>query len=211
MTHDMTPVIAPKADQLTADDLLGGPITVRIRDVKVQAGTEQPVSIYYEGDNNKPWRPCKTVARLLVAAWGADAKKYIGRSATLYRDDEVKWAGVKTGGVRVSHLSHIETDLILALTVTRGKKTPTRVKPLKAEPVPLKVVEKPAATDGFDLAEFEATVNLALTNFDDAETLATWWEEQKPHRLQARDADKARAGQIATRVNEQIEKLKGDC
>lgn len=209
MTHDMTRVIEPKSDQINADDFMAGPKTFRIKGVSITPGSEQPVSIALE--DSKPWKPCKSMNRLLVAAWGSDAKEYAGRSVTLYRDPKVKWGGMEVGGIRVSHLSHIERDMIVALTMTKGKRAPYTVKPLKAEPVPLKVVEKPAATDGFDLAEFEATVNLAMTNFEDAETLATWWEEQKPYRLQARDADKSRAGQIATRVNEQIEKLKGDC
>lgn len=209
MTHDMTRVIEPKSDQINADDFMAGPKTFRIKGVSITPGSEQPVSIALE--DSKPWRPCKSMNRLLVAAWGSDAKEYAGRSVTLYRDPKVKWGGMEVGGIRVSHLSHIERDMVLALTMTKGKRAPYTVKPLKAEPVPLKVVEKPAPTDGFDLQEFESTVNLALTNFDDSETLATWWEEQKPYRLQARDADKARAGQIATRVNEQIEKMKGDC
>lgn len=209
MTHDMTRVIEPKSDQINADDFMAGPKTFRIKGVSITPGSEQPVSIALE--DSKPWKPCKSMNRLLVAAWGSDAKEYAGRSVTLYRDPKVKWGGMEVGGIRVSHLSHIERDMIVALTMTKGKRAPYTVKPLKAEPVPLKVVEKPADTGGFDLAEFEATVNLALTNFEDADTLSTWWEEQKPYRLQARDADKARAGQIATRVNEQIEKLKGDC
>lgn len=209
MTHDMTTVIEPRSDQINADDFMAGPKTFRIKGVSITPGSEQPVSISLE--DSKPWKPCKSMNRLLVAAWGSDAKEYTGRSVTLYRDPKVKWGGMEVGGIRVSHLSHIERDMIVALTMTKGKRAPYTVKPLKAEPVPLKVVEKPAPTDGFDLAEFEATVNLAMTNFENAETLATWWEEQKPYRLQARDADKARAGQIATRVNEQIEKMKGDC
>lgn len=209
MTHDMTRVIEPKSDQINADDFMAGPKTFRIKGVSITPGSEQPVSIALE--DSKPWRPCKSMNRLLVAAWGSDAKEYAGRSVTLYRDPKVKWGGMEVGGIRVSHLSHIERDMVLALTMTKGKRAPYTVKPLKAEPVPLKVVEKAAQTAGFDIQEFEATVNLALTNFEDAETLATWWEEQKPYRLQARDADKARAGQIATRVNEQIEKMKGDC
>lgn len=209
MTHDMTGVIEPKSDQINADDFMAGPKTFRIKGVSITPGSEQPVTISLE--DSKPWRPCKSMNRLLVAAWGANAKEYAGRSVTLYRDPKVKWGGMEVGGIRVSHLSHIERDMVLALTMTKGKRAPYTVKPLKAEPVPLKVVEKPAPAEGFDLADFEATVNLALTNFEDAETLATWWEEQKPYRLQARDADKARAGQIATRVNEKIEKMKGDC
>ncbi len=47
--NDMTQVIQPKSDQINADDLIAGPITVKITDVKIQGGTEQPVSIHIEG------------------------------------------------------------------------------------------------------------------------------------------------------------------
>lgn len=215
MTHDMSSVIAPRSDQQNADDFVAGPRTIRIRDVKISAGSEQPISVYFDGDDGKPWKPCKTTARLMVAAWGKDSREYAGRSLTLYRDPDVKWAGMAVGGIRISHMSHIDSDMVYAATVTKGKRAPIRVKPLKAYVAPLKVVEPESTgeTDhtAFDMADFENIVNLALVNMTDAETLATWWEEQKPLRLQARDTDKARAGQIATRVNEQIEKLKGDC
>lgn len=206
MTSDMSKVIQPKSDQINADDFLSGPRTFRIKSVSITPGTEQPVTIQLE--DSKPWRPCKSMSRLLVAAWGPDAKVYAGRSVTLYCDPKVKWGGMEVGGIRVSHMSHIDTDLVLALTMTKGKKAPTRVKPLKAEPVPLKVVET-KTEECFDFDGFEAIVNIAITNMTD--DLATWWDEQKPLRLQARDADKERAGRLAMRVNEQIEKLKGDC
>lgn len=211
MTHDMSSVIAPRSDQQNADDFVAGPRTIRIRDVKISAGSEQPISVYFDGDEGKPWKPCKTTARLMVAAWGKDSREYAGRSLTLYRDPEVKWAGMAVGGIRISHMSHIDSDMVYAATVTKGKRAPIRVKPLKADVAPLKVVEPAQSEDAFDMAEFENIVNLALVNMTDPDTLATWWNEQKPLRLQARDTDKNRAGVIATRVNEQIEKLKGDC
>lgn len=128
--NDMRTVIIPKSDQINADDLLAGPITITIRDVKITPGTEQPVSIYFEGDNNKPWRCCKSMSRVLVAAWGPDATKYIGRSATLYCDPKIKWGGMEVGGIRVSHLSHIEREMMMALTATKGKRAPFIVKPM---------------------------------------------------------------------------------
>jgi hypothetical protein len=128
--NDMSKVIVAKSDQLNSDDLVGGPITITIRDVKI-SGTEQPVSIFYDGDNGKPWKPCKSMARVMVAAWLADANKYIGRSLTLYRDPKVKWAGMEVGGIRISHMSHIERDMLLVLNETKGKKAAVTVKPLK--------------------------------------------------------------------------------
>ena len=80
--NDMTAAIVPKSDQLNADDLIAGPITIKVTEVTIRAG-EQPVSIHYEGDNGKPYKSCKSMNRVLVMCWGADAKNYIGRSMTL--------------------------------------------------------------------------------------------------------------------------------
>lgn len=127
--NDMTRVIVPKSDQINADDLLSGPITITITDVKVAPGQEQPVSIYFEG-SDKAYRCCKSMSRVLVAAWGPDASKYKGRSLTLYCDPKVKWGGMEVGGIRISHMSHIESAMTMALTVTRANKKPFTVKPI---------------------------------------------------------------------------------
>jgi hypothetical protein len=131
--NDMTAVIVPKSDQINADDLIAGPRTIRIREIDIRAGTEQPVSIFFDGDNGKPWRPCKSMSRVLVSAWGPDAKAYTGRSVTLYRDPTVQWGGMAVGGIRISHMSHIDRDLVLALTATKGKRAVTKILPLKAD------------------------------------------------------------------------------
>ena len=131
---DMSQVITPRSDQLNSDSLLSGPLTIRIREVDIRPGTEQPVSVFYDGDEGKPWKPCKSTSRVLVAAWGPDASKYAGRSVTLYRDPDVKWGGMAVGGIRVSHVSHIEKALVLALTEKKGSKKMTTIQPLKVEP-----------------------------------------------------------------------------
>jgi hypothetical protein len=132
--NDMSSVIVPKSDQLNSDDLIAGPRTIRIRDVTIRPGTEQPVSIFFDGDNNKPWKPCKSASRVLVAAWGADANAYLGRSATIYRDDGVTWGGMKVGGIRIAALSDIDRPLVMALTEKKGSKKIATINPLKVEP-----------------------------------------------------------------------------
>lgn len=127
---DMASVIVPKSDQINADDLLSGPITITITSVKVAPGQEQPVSIFFDG-SDKAFRPCKSMARVLVRAWGPDASKYTGRSLTLYCDPKVKWGGMEVGGIRISHMSHIDSALTMALTVTRANKKPFTVKPIE--------------------------------------------------------------------------------
>lgn len=137
MTADLSTVIQPKSDQLNADDLIAGPRTITVTRVTVGSG-EQPTSIYFEGDGGKPYKPCKSMCRVLVYLWGKDGTKYVGRQMTLYRDEKVKFAGVTVGGIRISHLSHIEGSASLALTETRGKRSPYRVQRLEiAEPSPV--------------------------------------------------------------------------
>lgn len=167
--NDMSPVIVPKSDQINADDLISGPRTITITGVDIRPGTEQPVSIYFEGDNNKPWRPCKSMSRVLVAAWGADAKQYVGRSVTLYRDPKVKWGGMEVGGIRVSHLSHIDRDMVMALTATKGKRAPHTVKPLKNTP-PRQPSESPQAGVAQQSVESEATDNAPAETLYDNQT-----------------------------------------
>lgn len=129
--NDMTHVIIPKSDQINADDLLAAPLTITITEVQVKPGQEQPVSIRFDG-SDKVYRPCKSMARVLVAAWGPDASRYVGRSLTLYCDPKVKWGGMEVGGIRISHMSHIEAPMTMALTVTRANKKPFTVKPIAA-------------------------------------------------------------------------------
>lgn len=128
---DMSQVIVPKSDQINADDLIAGPVSITIRDVQIRGGQEQPVSIVFEG-SDKVFRPCKSMSRVLVAAWGADAKQYVGRSLTLYRDASVKWGGLEVGGIRISHMSHLDSAMTMALTATKGSRKPYTVKPLPA-------------------------------------------------------------------------------
>jgi len=129
---DISTTLKAKSDQLNADDLIGGPTTVRIRDVK-NTGGDQPVSVFYEGDNGKPWKPAKAALRCLALLWGANAAKWLGMSLTLYRDETVTWAGVAVGGIRVSHMEGLASERTLHISKAKGKKEPVVVKPLKVE------------------------------------------------------------------------------
>ena len=134
--NDMTAVIVPKSDQANADDFLTGPKTIKITGVTIRPGTEQPISVFFEGDEGKAWKPCKSMARVMVTAWGADSKQYVGRSLTLYCDKDVKWGGMAVGGIRISHMSDIDSTLTMALTATRGNKKPFTVRQLVVEAAP---------------------------------------------------------------------------
>jgi hypothetical protein len=120
MDNDISHTIIAKSDQLNACDLLGGPITVSVKKVDVRKGADQPVSIHIGGDR-QPFKPCKSVLRVLAKLWGTDSSLWTDRQMVLYCDEEVTWAGEQCGGIRVSHMSHIDNrrrDQSLALKMT---------------------------------------------------------------------------------------------
>ena len=125
--ENLSDTITPKSDQLNADDLLTGPITIKIKDVR-RGSRDQPVSIDIEG--RQPFKPCKTMRRVLVTAWGQNGKEWVGRSITVYCDPTVKFGGVALGGIRISHLSNIDKTLNMMLTASRGKKVSHTVNPI---------------------------------------------------------------------------------
>jgi len=108
---DISNTITPKSDQLNADDLIGKTLTITVTDVKGSSDPQQPVSIHYEGDNGKPYKPCKSMRRVIIAAWESNGKNYIGKRMTLFRDNSVSFGGIQVGGIRISHLSDIKEDI----------------------------------------------------------------------------------------------------
>ena len=133
--NELDKALAPKSDQLNADDLLGTERTVVVTKVKVIQG-EQPVVINFEGDEGRPYKPCKTMGRVLRHVWKKDYEAWAGNSMTLFCDPEVTWGGIKQGGIRISHVSGISRAVTIPVTKSRGIKKPYTVKPLEsAKPV----------------------------------------------------------------------------
>ena len=120
--------VEPKSDQLNYDDVVGNPITVNI--VSMKAGSpEQPVVIVLE--KHRDFKPCKSMRRVLIAAWGDKGKDWIGQSMTLYGDETVKFGGVEVGGIRISHMSGIAAGMTLKVAVSKGKRADYVVQALK--------------------------------------------------------------------------------
>lgn len=162
---DITETLAPKSDQLNADDLLGGPITVTITAVS-RGDADQPVNITTaEFGEGRPYKPCKSMRRVMVAAWGIDASTYVGHRMTIFNDQSVKWGGQDVGGIRIKALSHIQKRLTLALTVTRGKRAPFVVEPLPDAPP----AQQPITPE--TVAEFERDI-AAATTVDELDVVA---------------------------------------
>lgn len=153
---DMRAVIVPKSDQINADDMLAGPMTIRIAEVKVTPGTEQPVSMYFDG-SEKAFRPCKSMSRVLVAVWGPDSSQYVGNSMTLYRDPKVKWGGMEVGGIRISHMTGLDGPHVMVLAESKANRKPFTVKPL--------AVADKARTDA------ESWTDARVTMLNDATTI----------------------------------------
>jgi len=130
---DVSFALEAKSDQLNAVDIMGAEPVIRIREVKVRKG-EQPVSVYFDGDNNRPWKPSKGMLRILAGAWGRDSSAWVGKFAKLFFEPTVKYGGKEVGGIRIRALSDIdERGLTFALTLNRQQREPYLVPLLKVE------------------------------------------------------------------------------
>jgi hypothetical protein len=124
---DLRPTIIPKSDQLNADQLITGPMDVVVTDVRVGSGDDQPVIVHYENDAGRPFKPCKTMRRVLILGWGPDGREWVGRAMRLYHDSQVRFGGAEVGGIRISHMSDIDRDIEVSLSATKGKKALHRI------------------------------------------------------------------------------------
>lgn len=170
--ESLADTIIPKSEQLNADDLIAGPITVTVEGVKRSSSPDQPIDILISG--HRPFRPCKSMRRVLISVWGDKGSEWIGQSMTLYRDESVKYGGVAVGGIRISHVTGIDKRRDLMLTSTRSKREMYTVNPLtmKASPCP---------------ADYKDQIKL----FSDKEELRAWmmkmlnkngWDKGHPFR-----------------------------
>ena len=86
---DITESLAANSNQQNADEYLSGPKTLTVSEVK-KGSAEQPVEVHLVEFPGKPFKPAKSVRRVLAAAWGTDASQWAGRRLTIYCDPEVK-------------------------------------------------------------------------------------------------------------------------
>lgn len=190
---NMAAYTAPKSDQLNADDLIAGPRTITITRVRANGGNaEQPVSIHFEGDNNKPYLPCKSMRRVMVHVWGADARAYVGRSMTLYCDPEVMFGGLKVGGIRISHMSHIDEPKSMPLTTTRSRRALFTVQPLIVQQTAARKSDVAAPT----VDEYAACANQAAFDVLEKRRAEAWKSLKAPEKTALKAASDAAAERI---------------
>lgn len=170
---DLTESIAPKSDQLNADDLISGPVTVTIREVG-KGSAEQPVDVHLVEFPGRAYRPSKSMRRVMVMAWGAEASAYAGRRLELFRNPEITFGRDKVGGIEISRLSHIDKPLTVALTATRGKRKNFTVQPLAVAPAPT------ITTNGAIPADVLASTQRAVAEGKTAEYIAWLAENNAP-------------------------------
>ncbi len=198
---DFAKTIEAKSDQLNAIDLISGPITVKITDVKVNLSAEQqPVSISFAGDNGKPWKPSKTMRRVLIIKWGDDETKFIGRHITLYRDSTVTWAGDAVGGVAISHMSDIGNEDRFLLTSSRGKNKQVRIERIK-----IKTPEEQAEDRKNKASAWLSQSKLEISELDSADLIDRWGSDNA-----AKIASLSKYDDLISELTEFIVSSKGD-
>lgn len=164
---DLRSTIVPRSDQLNAEQLLSDDMTITVTDVRM-GSEDQPVILHYENDQGHPFKPCKTMRKLLIFAWGEDGRNWIGKSMTLYNDEKVRFGGMEVGGIRIRALSHIEREIAISLTATKGKKATYNVQPLSVVTLAevLQAVASATNKNGMDVAK---TMAMQLLNEDDVQ------------------------------------------
>ena len=200
---DVSSTIVAKSDQLNADDLIGGrEVVVQITGVS-KVAADQPVVVAITG-GHQPWKPCKTMRRVLVEAWGVDASQWVGRWLTLYRDAAVKWSGEAVGGIRIRAMSHITRRVTLSLAVSKGKKVTHVIEILKP---PAADAPRTFANLADHVAAYEACTadDFAAIDAERARIWKTVPGDVKTALKTAADAAKARLSAVPTSDAERME------
>ena len=111
---DLSRTIIPKSDQINFEDVQSQSITAVIKAVRA-GNSEQPVFIDLEGFDGRPYKPSKSMRRVLIGGWGADGHSWVGRSLPLIGDPSVKFGGVAVGGIKIFAMSDVESDFSIML------------------------------------------------------------------------------------------------
>lgn len=177
---DLSGTVEAKSDQLNAMDLTGVK-TLVVTSVKVTSG-EQPISIHFEGDNGKPWKPCLGQRRILIdnhRGWGDDGSKYIGRTIEVYNEPTVMWAGKPYGGIRICGMSDIKADFKAIVTLNGKVRIEQPIRRINI--IPLKqITDEEIATFK---AEFDGSEDLAALKLVGAKIAGGGFDEQSTNTL----------------------------
>jgi hypothetical protein len=168
--YSVADLIVPRSDQLNAEQLWDKPMTITVTAVKKVGGvgTQQPLVINYDGDNGRPYKPCKTMIKVMEKAWGDDIRAYVGKSMQLYCDRLVSFGDQKNiGGIRISHMTDLAGNaakMALPLLITRGRKHTYIVERLDVVAKPDAKATLESAETMQDLVEAWSALNAAQKN-----------------------------------------------
>lgn len=168
---NLTDTITPKSDQINADDLISGPITVTISEV-VKGNPEQPVDVRLVEYPNRAYRPSLSMRRVLVSAWGTEGKAYAGRRLTLTRNPDIMFGPNKVGGIEIAAMSDIPKALTVALTAKRGQRKNFTVQVLAAAARPRDWATE-ITNAGTDMAALKTLGNAAIAAKADPAVIAS--------------------------------------
>ena len=143
---DLSRTVIPKSDQINFEDVQSVGITAEIKSVRA-GNSEQPVWIDLIGFDGRPYKPSKSMRRVLIGGWGSDGHSWVGKSLTLIGDPNVKFGGVAVGGIKIQAMSHVDGDFSMMLSVSRGKRAEHRVRKLVIKPTASMTPEDSATYD----------------------------------------------------------------
>lgn len=131
MDTDISETLAAKVDQITFEEFRP-PIEriVTITGTTVKRGADQPVSLDLAEFPGRPYKPGKSMRRVLAAIWGTDSAAYVGRKLKLYGDPSITFGGLAVGGIRIRAMSHLDAPRDVVITVKQGMRKPFKVQPL---------------------------------------------------------------------------------
>jgi hypothetical protein len=140
MGLDIASTLTGASTELTADDLIGGPRLLRITRLEMSDDKKRPLSIFYNGDEGRPWRPCLMMRRVLVGCFGTNSDDFIGQTVEVYRDNSVTYGAKgeglqQVGGVRLKRAS-IKERMSFNIQAKRGQKIPYIVNPIPQSELP---------------------------------------------------------------------------
>jgi len=127
--------LAPRSDQLNADDLIVGNKVITITKVLVNLQSEQQkVVVHYVDDNGKPWKPSKSMGRVLAEILGGDFSKWEGEQIELFKNKEITFGKDKCGGIQIAAMSAAKNPIKTMITTKRGVKSKITILPLLTAP-----------------------------------------------------------------------------
>jgi hypothetical protein len=138
MTFDIADALAPKSDQLDAADLIGSPPQIftitGVREGAPRAKGEPKTVDIQLAEFPRVWRPSKGMLRVLADNWTKNVGSWVGKRVELYGDPDVYFGKERTGGTRISRLSHIDGPRTTRINPRGGKDATWTVKPLPDAP-----------------------------------------------------------------------------